>query len=78
MSELKTLKDLPNESRYDADKDIKLDAVLVETLKQEAIKRVKSCCKDDNVGGTPLRKSPRCGGCIRDIWFNNLTEEDLG
>lgn len=63
--ELKTLKDLGT------------NQVVNEVLKKEAIKRVKNCCPDDNVGGIPLRKAKRCVACERDIWFNNLTEEDL-
>ena len=46
-------------------------------LKKEAIKRVKSCCPNDNIGGIPLRKDKRCIACERDIWFYGLTEEDL-
>ncbi len=50
----------------------------IKIIKAEAIKRVKNCCPNDNIGGIPLRKNKRCIACERDIWFNNLTtEEDL-
>ncbi|MGR3175082.1 MAG: hypothetical protein ACUZ8N_10840 [Candidatus Scalindua sp.] len=40
-------------------------------IKQEAIKRVKACkvCE--------LTSNGKCRVCEREIWFNNLTEEDL-
>ena len=67
MSELKTLKDF----------GIEVDC---SELKQEAIKRVKSCNKpvdftrNDRCG---YNKKEYCDICQREIWFNNLTEEDL-
>ena len=65
MSKLKTLKDLD------------VCNGLYYLIKAEAINRVNNCCPNDNIGGTPLRKDKRCEACKRDIWFNNLTEEDL-
>ena len=50
---------------------------LFDSLRLEAVKRIKDCCPDDNVGGIPPRKYPRCIACQRDVWFNNLIEEDL-
>ena len=45
---LKTIKDLSNESRYDSKEDIKLNAILVQDLKQEAIKDIKFLRKHHN------------------------------
>ena len=69
---LKTLKDLERGSingRY----------VYSKNLRQEAIKRVRSCKEF-----VQLTRNDKCGtngeyclACERDIWFNNLTEKDL-
>lgn len=48
-----------------------MNGVLVSDLRAEAVKRVKSHYPDCNLS------FGRCKGCERDIWFNNLTEEDL-
>ena len=68
-NELRTLKEiLKDEFDY-------LEAP--QLLKAEAIKRVNNCCP---VAGYnyPQNKFERCNVCEREIWFNNLTEEDLG
>jgi len=58
--------------------------VYIKDLKQEAIKRVKSCTRP-----VDFTRNDRCGEdsgrfpynycdiCQREIWFNNLTGEDL-
>ena len=74
--ELETLKEIYEENLIEF-KDCRRTFELQNKLRQEAIKRVKSCCPNDNVGGIPLRKNKSCIACERDIWFNNLTEEDL-
>jgi len=65
--ELKTLKDMFDGYWF------------VPALRQEAIKRIKSCKAPVN-----FTRSDRCGTkgeycelCKRDMWFYNLTEEDL-
>ena len=75
---LKTLKDIKFKD-YHGFKETPITAweFMRRKLKAEAIKRVKSCCPNDNVGGIPLRKNKSCEACVRDIWFYNLTEEDL-
>ena len=79
MTELKTLKDLG------WDESGKGDKILTQSeLRQEAIKRVKACespvdfTRNDRCGKA-LDKFPYnyCDVCQREIWFNNLTEEDL-
>ena len=65
-------------SGYDIDK-------IIDLLKEEAIKRIKVCdtnvkiyqteeLKDHFICGTDNKL---CNVCKKDIWFNNLTEEDL-
>jgi len=74
MSELKTLKDLRENIGVLVE-----GGIVYQKLKQEAIKRVKGC--KEIVGFTlecrNATKESKCGGCKRDIWFNNITEEDL-
>ena len=75
--ELKTLKELARSKAY---------WNLSETeLKAEAVERVKNCknrvispdmcssCGDISFSNEIMR----CDACKRDIWFHNLTEEDL-
>ena len=60
MTKMKTLKDIVM---------LKMTRFMI---RQEAIKRVKSCgCYGK------AAKNYRCIACKRDIWFNNITEEDL-
>jgi len=77
-SELETLKDF-DFKEYVNYKETPITAweFAKRKLKAQAIKRVKNCCPNDNLGGIPLRKNKRCIACERDIWFYNLTEEDL-
>ena len=75
MTELKTLKDLLNEKRFDADKDIKLDAILLSDLKQEAIKWYKISFKEIAFDERRHQQLSGMREFIRD--FFNLTEEDL-
>lgn len=69
---LKTLNDLFEE--------LPQDGVTYYVLKQEAIKRVKECkrpvdfTRHDRCGHD---KKEYCDVCQREIWFNNLIEEDL-
>ena len=67
--ELKTLKDFE-----DLVYRFKDDTVVVSKrlLRQEAIKRIKNC-KTCNKWAVEAH----CRACERDMWFNNLTEEDL-
>ena len=67
MEKLKTLKDLIDINNEHA----MFVPVFTKLLKQEAIKRVKAC--DDEL----CCKKYRCPVCKREIWFNNITEEDL-
>ena len=74
----KTLKDI-KEGRYEFVGLVRLDH-----LKAEAVKRVKYCdslicfTRNDKCGKS-LDKFPYnyCKVCRREIWLNNLTEEDL-
>ncbi len=87
MSKLKTLKDFIeadeeevknlSSGNYEGLKYFQGRLDLFNELKAEAINRISNCCPNDNIGGTPLRKDERCEACKRDIWFNNLTMEDL-
>lgn len=77
---LKTLKDIEKELEFGF--NFGMERMLI--LKQEAIKRVKSCKKPVDFTrsdrcGKSLDKFPYnyCEICQREIWFNNLTEEDL-
>jgi len=63
---LKTLKDLEFNGTYD----------FYDILRNEAIKRVKICCPEALPDQFTKNKS-RCDACERDIWFFNITEEDL-
>ena len=74
---MKTLKDIGKSERECCSIVEGYNNICEMCIKPEAIKRVKDCCPNDNVGGRPLRKAEYCGGCKRDIWFNNLIEEDL-
>lgn len=74
---LKTLKDMPQLDCDCCSPDMNSHRY---HLKAEAIKRVKNC--NAELGGTTLLqcgdiKGNYCSACKRDIWFNNLTEEDL-
>jgi hypothetical protein len=68
---MKTIKDIktirqhnfPKRERYLVD---------LEEVRAEAVKRIIGC--NCSFGTNPLLM---CGGCQRDYWFNNLTEEDL-
>ena len=66
---LKTLNDLNKNGNY----------IMKTHLKAEAVKRVKNC--KEQIGFKLLCKHSvighKCLGCKRDIWFNNITEEDL-
>ena len=74
---LKTLKDLETRaSKMDLFTSTAQDS-FKEVLKAEAIKWVKDCCPDDNIGGRPLRKEAYCVGCERLIEFIDITSEDL-
>ena len=74
--ELKTLKDLERSVFDQFDSEITTHKRLIDSydLRQEAIKRVLMC------GCNAMVKidstTERCGACKRDIWFNNLTEEE--
>ena len=77
MTELKTLKDLKSNNSYLP------NYVHLKNLKAEAVKRRKNCKEllefsGCHPCGTEYRGSIfRCKGCERDMWFHNLTEEDL-
>ena len=77
MSKLKTLKDIEFKIWTNEETNVFQNNEIKKKLKAEAINRVNNCCPNDNIGGTPLRKNKRCEACKRDIWFNNLTMEDL-
>ena len=66
-TELKTLKDLTAEFV----KEGFCDWSVLERVRQEAIKRVKACRTCFG------KKGKRCSGCDRDIWFHDLTEEEM-
>jgi len=69
--ELKTLKDF-KERLFKCDKHKDYCGVIeTSDLRQEAIKRVKDCCGECRID------NDTCDACRRDIWFNNLTEEEL-
>ena len=48
-------------------------------IKQEAIKRVNNCpyVFGLNLLCQNIIQKYKCCGCQRDIWFNNITEENL-
>lgn len=77
MNKLKTLKDLSNESRYDIGKKTKLNAVLIDDLKQEASKWIKSM--DGNCEGLDYDRFGIDNGQLQEWieYFFNITEEDL-
>ncbi len=74
---LKTLKDIKNTEEEtnricscgSTKESHGLEWIRESTIREEAIKRVKNCPCDD-------LEDP-CDVCKREIWFNNLTEEDL-
>ena len=75
---LKTLKDLQESKGVFVE-----EGIILHKLKQEAIKRVNNCL--DRVYPEGERKGwvvcgsnkKYCKACKRDIWFNNITENDL-
>ena len=73
---MKTLEEINEDFLQNKGHDV-LCPTAIKLLRQEAINRIKNCCQDDNIGGSPLRKAPRCIACKRDMWFHDLKEEDL-
>lgn len=74
--EHKTLKDLYPKQELAQEKLW----IMEEQLREEAIKRIKSCkrpvnfTRNDRCGHN---KKEYCDVCQREIWFNNITQEDL-
>ncbi len=71
-SELKTLKELIEFIYKGRLKELESDVCFIDThtLRQEAIKRIKSC-------NSACSKNFRCKACERDMWFYDITEGDL-
>jgi len=85
MTKLKTIKDFKrgllelksleesnlskSELKIISDMDTNKSYTSIRELRQEAIKRIKNC--------SDCQSNSYCSACCRDIWFNNLTEEDL-
>lgn len=62
-------------NKHDGSWPFKDAAILfLNAMKTEAIKRVKNCRENECVNKI---LGFRCSACKRDIWVNNLTEEDL-
>ena len=66
MEKLKTLKDIHI-------LDLR-EKILMDEIRQEAIKWIKQCV-DCTYDSNEQMRIP-CLACCRDIWFNNLTEEN--
>ena len=93
MTELKTLKDFrrpkSEEHPYSGEWAMGVNETC-DKLRQEAIKRIKSCDRTEDFTTNNMcgfyydtdkkDRKPRasfCELCKRDIWFYNLTEEEL-
>ena len=74
MSDLKTMRvmesNIMSNTKLCKQNWLQQTATIFHALRQEAIKRVKNCHDS-------CSKKFRCKACKRDMWFNNLTDEDL-